>query len=124
MPTVTYMGRSWSTRNIDGNYPDFKKGVPLEVTTAWLDKWGHRLSDDFIIEGYESVDEGNDDIPDAGWKRGDIVEWLAKYDIKPKGYATKTTLLELVETVMSPDGVQETEALIEESAEEETTGDE
>ena len=89
-----------------------------------LDKWGHRLSDDFIIKGYESVDEGNDDIPDAGWKRGDIVEWLAKYDIKPKGYATKTTLLELVETVMSPDGVQETEALIEESAEEETTGDE
>ena len=124
MPTVTYMGRSWSTRNIDAKYPDFTRGVPLEVTTAWLDKWGHRLSDDFIIEGYESVDAGNDDIPDAGWKRGDIVAWLAKYDIKPKGYATKTTLLELVETVMSPNGVEETEALIEESAEEKTTGDE
>ena len=26
LPTVTYMGRSWSVRNIDGNYPDFKRG--------------------------------------------------------------------------------------------------
>ena len=124
MPTVTYMGRSWTTRNIDASYPDFVRGRPIEVTTAWLDKWGLRLSDDFIVEGYASVDSGSDDIPDAGWSRADIAAWLAKYDIKPKGYATKTTLLQLVETVMSPDGAEETEALIEESAEEETTGDE
>ena len=47
-----------------------------------------------------------------------MMESLMK-DIKPKGYATKSTLLELVATVMSPDGVEETEALVAETAEEE-----
>ena len=126
MPTVTYTGRSWSTRNIDPTHPDFIRGQSREVTTAWLDRYASRLGDDYKIEGYEkTVDAGNDGVPDSGWSRSDIAAWLAKYDIKPKGYATKTTLLSLVETVMSPEGVEETEALVEESLEEETqTGDE
>ena len=89
-----------------------------------MDRYFVRFGPDYLIEGYEppvgeSVDIGNDGIPDEGWSRKDISAWLAKYDIKPKGYATKSTLLELVATVMSPDGVEETEALVEESIEEE-----
>ena len=132
MPTVTYRGRSWSTRNCDPTHRDFIRGEAREVTTAWLDTYVHRLGDDFLIEDYEAptVDAGKDGVPDSGWSRADIAKWLANYDIKPKGYATKSTLLSLVETVMSPDGVEETEALVAESEEdevqeeEETTGDE
>ena len=126
MPTVTYTGRSWSTGNIDPTHPDFIRHQPREVTTAWLDRYASRLGDDYHIEGYEpSVDAGNDGVPDSGWSRADISKWVAKYDIKPKGYATKSTLLSLVETVMSHDGVEETEALVADSQEEEeTTGDE
>ena len=124
MPTVTYIGRSWSTRNVDPTHPDFIRNEPREVTSAWMDRYFVRFGPDYLIEGYEppvgeSVDIGNDGIPDEGWSRKDISAWLAKYDIKPKGYATKSTLLELVATVMSPDGVEETEALVEESIEEE-----
>ena len=80
----------------------------------------------YVIEGWEpkvpeaeTVDAGNDGVPDEGWNRKDIATWLAGYDIKPKGYATKSTLLELVATVMSPDGVAETEEMVAESAESE-----
>lgn len=130
MPTVTYIGRSWSTGNIDPTHPDFIRHQPREVTTAWLDKYAFRLGSDYTIEGYKAskiADSKSDlsGVPDSTWSRSDIAKWLSNYDIKPKGYATKTTLLSLVETVMSPDGVEETEALVEESlAEEETTGDE
>ena len=121
---MTYIGKSWTTRNVDSTHPDFIRNEPREVTSAWLDRYFVRFGPDYLIEGYEppvgeSVDIGNDGIPDEGWSRKDISAWLAKYDIKPKGYATKSTLLELVATVMSPDGVEETEALVEESIEEE-----
>mgnify|MGYP003123957880 CR=1 FL=1 len=128
MPTVTYIGRSWSTPNYDPTHPDFIRNEPREVTQAWLDRYAHRFGDDYRVEGSNSVDAGNDGVPDSGWSRADIAKWLANYDIKPKGYATKSTLLSLVETVMSPSGVEETEALVadseEEIQEEETTGDE
>ena len=127
MPTVVYNGRSYSVRCIDPSHPDFIRGVTREVTTAWLDQWGHRLGGLFIINGYEKtvekVDKENDGIPDEGWSRKDILTWLAKYDIKPNGYATKSKLLELVVTVMSPDGVAETEELVADSEEQEK-GDE
>ena len=124
MPKITYIGRSYETPNVDAKHPAFLRGVTREVTQAWMDKYFLRFGDDYIIEGYEpSVDIGDDGIPDSGWSRSDIAKWLSNYDIKPKGYATKTTLLSLVETVMSPDGVEETEALVEESLDE-TTGDE
>jgi hypothetical protein len=94
-----------------------------------LDKYAFRLGADYTIEGYKASKIADSDsdlsgVPDSTWSRGDIAKWLSNYDIKPKGYATKTTLLSLVETVMSPDGVEETEALVEESLAEETTGDE
>ena len=123
MPTITYIGTRYQRPCPDKTHRDFIRGESREVTTAWLDRYGTRFGDDFRIEGWSheesTVDEGLDGIPDKSWSRADIQAWLAGYDIKPKGYATKTTLLELVATVMSPDGVAETEALVEESAEEE-----
>jgi len=123
VPTIKYTGNRYSRSNPDKTHRDFVRGEIREVTTAWLDQWGYRFGEDFHIEGWTqgeevTVDEGLDGIPDKSWARADIQAWLAGYDIKPKGYATKTTLLELVATVMSPDGVAETEALVEESAEE------
>lgn len=124
MPTVTYCGRSWSTRNIDPTHRDFIRHETREVTSAWLDRFGSRLGDDFVIEGWsaeEAVteDRGGDGIPDEGWTRKDIQKWLEGYDVAPKGYATKSTLLEIVATVMSPDGVAETEEMAAEAAESE-----
>ena len=133
MPTVTYIGRSHNRRATDPTMRDWEQNQPVEVTSAWLDRFHPRLdADNFRIEGWSkkdaeerTVDKGNDGIPDSGWSKKDITKWLAAYDIKPSGYTTKTQLLEIVATVMSPDGVEETEELIKESAEEEIqTGDE
>ena len=124
MPKITYIGKSYETPNQDSTHPSFKRGQMREVTVAWMDKYHNRFGDDYIITEYENTPptEGItlDGTPTAEWSRSDIAGWLATYDIKPKGYATKTSLLGLVATVMSPDGVEETEALVEESK----TGDE
>ena len=127
MPIVTYISRSHVRRATDPKMRDWEQNRPVDVTSAWLDHYHPRLDEiNFRIEGWtateaeeRSEDLGNDGIPDEGWSRKDIQNWLATYDIKPKGYATKSTLLELVATVMSPDGVAETEELVAESAEEE-----
>lgn len=125
MPIVTYIGRSHVRSADDPKMRDWTQNQPVEVTTAWLDKYGGILGEeDFRIEGWtpkgaeeRTVDKGNDGVPDSGWNKKDIVKWLAAYDIKPSGYTTKTQLLEIVATVMSPDGVEETEELVKESAE-------
>ena len=127
MHTITYIGKSWSRRNHDATHPDYIRNEKRDVTKAWLDRYYPRMGDDFLIEGYEStVDAGNDGVPDDGWSRKDILAWLAKYEITPNGYATKTKLLDLVATVMSPDGVAETEELVADSKEQqlEEKGDE
>ena len=126
MPTVTYIGRSHVRRATDAQMPDWEQNRPVEVTAAWLDRYHPRLdSTNFRIEGWSkteaeerSVDQGNDGIPDKGWNKKDIAAWLDSYNLKPSGYATKTQLLEIVATVMSPDGVEETEEMASDIAEE------
>lgn len=122
MPKIIYIGKSYETANCDSTHPAFKRGQEREVTVAWMDKYFPRFGDDYIITEYEATTKKTNtgEVPNSEWSRSDIAEWLATYDIKPKGYATKTTLLGLVATVMSTDGVEETEALVEESK----TGDE
>tara|TARA_R100001509_G_C4862835_1_gene214007 strand:- start:1009 stop:1416 length:408 start_codon:yes stop_codon:yes gene_type:complete len=127
VPTITYIGRRFQKRCVDPSHPNWIRGESREVTAAWLDRYMPRVDmAHYAIEGWEpkvpeaeTVDAGNDGVPDEGWNRKDIATWLAGYDIKPKGYATKSTLLELVATVMSPDGVAETEEMVAESAESE-----
>ncbi len=131
MPVVTYIGRSHVRRAIDPTMRDWEQNQPVEVTSAWLDRFHPRLdSDNFRIEGWtkaeaeeRTVDQGGDGIPDAGWSKKDIGKWLESYNLKPSGYATKSQLLEIVATVMSPDGVEETEEIAAEIAEE-SQGDE
>ena len=124
MPTVTYIGRSHIRRAIDPTMRDWEQNRPVEVTTAWCDKYAGALGEaDFRIEGWtkteaeeRTVDHGNDGVPDKGWNKKDIAAWLASYDLKPSGYATKTQLLEIVATVMSADGVEETAEIAEDIA--------
>ena len=124
MPTVTYIGRSHIRRATDPTMRDWEQNRPVEVTSAWLDRFFPRLdAENFRIEGWSaaeaekrSVDQGNDGIPDKGWNKKDIATWLESYDLKPSGYATKTQLLEIVATVMSPDGVEETAEIAEDIA--------
>jgi len=119
VPKIIYIGKSYETANCDSTHPSFKRGQEREVTVAWMDKYFTRFGDDYIITEYENTPPTDgialEGTPTAEWSRSDIAGWLATYEIKPKGYATKTTLLGLVATVMSTDGVEETEALVEES---------
>ncbi len=130
MPTVTYIGRSHVRRATDPTMRDWEQNRPVDVTSAWLDHYGARLGpENFRIEGWtlteaeeRTVDQGSDGIPDKGWNKKDIATWLASYNLKPSGYATKTQLLDIVATVMSPDGVEETAEIAQDiAAEEEST---
>jgi len=124
LPTVTYIGRSHIRRATDPTMRDWEQNQPVEVTSAWLDRFHPRLDDtNFRIEGWtkaeaeeRTVDHGDDGIPDKGWNKKDIAAWLDSYNLKPSGYATKTQLLEIVATVMSPDGVEETAEIAEDIA--------
>lgn len=130
MPTVTYIGRSHVRRATDPRMRDWEQNRPVKVTSAWLDQFHPRLDGkNFRIEGWtlaeaeeRTVDHGDDGIPDKGWNKKDIATWLASYNLKPSGYATKSQLLEIVATVMSPDGVEETAEIAEDIAAE--SGDE
>lgn len=77
-----------------------------------------------MIEGdehveVETVDAGADGVPDSGWRRADIISWLAKYDANPGRYATKTQLLGIVDALMNPDRIEEVADIAEEPVPEE-----
>lgn len=57
----------------------------------------------------ETVDEGNDGIPDAGWVKRDISAWLESQGESVKAGATKRSLLKRVEEIMNTDPVGEPE---------------
>ena len=121
MPLVTYKGPEFYRRSPDVYHPDFTRGEVREVSQAWLDKHRRRLVEPyFILEGDEPphVDAGNDGIPDASWRRKEIIAWLSAYDVElPGAYYTKSALLGLVDTILSPEAPQELEALEEEAVE-------
>lgn len=101
MPTITYMGPFYRIGAVDGPGDAFR-GVPREVTQEWLDQWRNWLTaKHWKIEG-DTVDEGNDGIPDAGWSRKDILSWLQGYDVKMVGYVSKKAALEMVDKVLNP----------------------
>ena len=58
MPSIMYIGRSWSTKNIDATHPDFIRGESRDVTQAWMDRYHGRFGDDYLIEGYEHPMKG------------------------------------------------------------------
>jgi len=106
VPTVTYTGKWYSRTNSDITMPDWLRGREMEVTQDWLNNWRPAVTgDDFRVEG---DDAGDDGLPDANWNRPEIVEWLSNNGIDLGiGYKTKSTLLSMVEGVLSPAPVEE-----------------
>ena len=126
MPTVTYIGSRVYRKKPDGTGELWPRGEPVEVSQAYLDE--HRVAictnwNAFLVEGDEgvTVDEGSDGLPDAGWTKKDITAWLVERGQTVGGYATKSTLLDAVESVLNPAPAPEPEAEVEEAPEEPET---
>ena len=105
MPTVTFIGPFYLRRRAD-RAGQWIRGETEEVTQEWLNEWRHRLpAKHFTIEGDEGVttDGGNDGIPDNGWTRKDILQWLDDNGVeRGSGYLTKTAALTLVQAHLNP----------------------
>jgi hypothetical protein len=116
VPTVTYLGPAYSTV-LDGHEPRFRR-VPFEVDIEWLNTWRARMDPkSWLIEGDEQAPT-IEDVPDAGWKRTDILAWLSTNGIEPTGYTTKGRALELVGNYLS-EGQNDKQVQVEESPVEE-----
>ena len=117
MPTVTFLGPLGFRRRRDkAESQNWHRGVPVEVSQQWLDENRMHLRPKYFrIDGDEpeTVDEGNDGLPDKSWRVADIREWLGSKDLNPSGYATKRTLLQIVDEALNPPVVEE---VIEEPA--------
>ena len=90
------------------------------VSQGWLNQERHRLKPNFFrIEGDEgvTVDAGNDGLPDSGWTKKDIGAWLKGKGETVSGYTTKSKLLDLVKTTLSPPAPEPVveEVLVEET---------
>ena len=121
MPTITYKGPRRTGANM-GRLGWWLWGKPREVTAEWLDANRAAVDGaDFVIEGhlFETVDGGNDGIPDMGWKKGDIMSWCDENGVSYSALSTKAKLLAAIETHLNPP-----EDTITEGEEAETTGDE
>jgi len=105
LPLVTYTGPFFERRRKD-SHQSWIRGETIEVSQSWLAQWRHSLPlKHFNIEGDESVtvDGGNDGLPDNGWSRKDILEWLDEQNVDlPNGYITKTKALTLVDEHLNP----------------------
>jgi hypothetical protein len=97
---------------------EWTRGEPRLVSQAWMDNFRNHLpADRFLVEDDELPTTGKDGIPDRSWKVKDIRAWLSDYNMNPKGYATKTSLLSLVNDALNPAKAEEVVAEAEEQAE-------
>jgi hypothetical protein len=111
MPTVRYIGPKKAGFNA-GPLGWFDYKVPREVSQEWMERFHSRLNSAlYEVTGYspskpapsklevveETVDEGDDGIPDNGWLKNDIVEWLEARNVEIKAGTTKRVLLRQVE---------------------------
>jgi hypothetical protein len=106
-----FLGPFIVRRSPCGQGEDFIRNTSKTVSQAWLDQWRRRLPEThWVITGDSgAVAIDIDGTPDANWRRKDILIWLKEYDAKPKGYATKTQLLDIVDALMNPERVDEVE---------------
>lgn len=137
MPSVRYNGPSFYRRSPDSYDADFTRGEVRAVTQVWIDEYRRYLvtpAYTILDEEAPHVDELNDGIPDAGWRRGAIVGWLTDNGVDLSGtYRTKTSLLAMVDShlnppIVEPEVIEEPvieeeviEEVIEETVVEETT---
>jgi len=118
LPIVTFLGPHHRRNSPDGG-PEFVRTEPQEKTQAWVDQWRNRLpAERWTIEGDEplTTDAGNDGLPDDGWRRADIIDWIRDNGgTVGRVYQTKTQLLAQVDTILNPPAP---EPVVEEIAEE------
>ena len=104
MPTVTFLGPFFE-RPMRHGIGVWTRGKVNQVTQAWLDEWRHSLpASHFLIESEEvtTIDAGNDGLPDSGWSRKNILDWMNNNEVSTgSGYLTKTAALKLVEEHLS-----------------------
>ena len=122
MPSVTYLGPSYTRTKPGKGASDFIRGDTLEVSQDWLNEWRMWLSpEQFRIEGDEgvTVDDG-DGLPDSGWNRKDILTWLKEKGVESGStYLTKSAALTLVQQTLNPPAPEPVEEAI---VEDNTTG--
>lgn len=118
MPTVTFLGPEF-WRNSPDSGREFNRAVPQEKTQAWVDEYRRYLvAPHWRVEGDEplTVDVGDDGLPDEGWRRADIIDWIrANGGTVGRVYQTKTQLLGQVDTILNPPAP---EPVVEEAVEE------
>ena len=109
------------------------RGERVEVSQRWLDEHRLRLPPKYFVihdDAGVTVDAGNDGIPDSGWTKKDIGAWLKGKGEAVSGYTTKSKLLDMVKTTLSPPAPEPVveEVLVEETIIEdpvdESSGDE
>jgi len=123
LPTITYKGPRRAGANM-GRLGWWTWGKAVEVSADWLDKNRAAVDGaDFVIKGHtfeaETVDLGNDGIPDMGWKKGDIMAWCDENGVEYSALSTKAKLLALIDAHLNSP-----EESITEGGEAQTTGDE
>ena len=108
MPTVTFLGPFVSRRRPD-NAESWLRSQPTEVSQAWLNQWRSKVNQPkyFLVEGDqgdegETVDFDDDNIPDSGWTKKDITNWIVENGGKVDGYSTKSKLLVTVDNIRNP----------------------
>ena len=121
MPTVTYIGVEGFRRRRDMS-GEWDRGVSVEVSQAWLDKWQLTLDPKmFRIEGDNPDDligKDNDGMPDSGWTKKQLAAWLKDKSIATTGYMTKTKMLAMAGNVLNPEPTEtpdEEPEMVEES---------
>lgn len=82
-------------------------GQSREVSAEWLE--ANRVAVDgpeFVIKGHifgsKRVNEGRDDTPDMGWKKGDIMGWMDDEGLQYSALSTKAKLLASIDAHLNP----------------------
>lgn len=118
MPSVTFLGPEF-WRNSPDSGAEFNRAVPQTKSQEWIDLWRRRLpASHWKIEGDEplTVDAGQDGLPDDGWRRADIIDWVRNNGgTVGRVYQTKTQLLAQVDSLLNPPAP---EPIVEETVEE------
>ena len=98
MPTVVYDG-PLPTRRV--GFGMLIRGQPQEVSQELLNTYRTQLLNCRVWDEDES-DVDNDDIPNDGWTRNKIIDWLKDNEIRTRAGLTKVQLLSRVSEYLNP----------------------
>ena len=104
------------------------RGQPQEVSQELLDVSRSQLlncriwGDDKSLDA-DTVDGGDDGVPDMGWTRNDIAAWLKDNAVRTRAGLTKAQLLGRVSEYLNPTVEEETAEEEVVTTEENNSGD-